>query len=325
MSDDGRNSQVMPTQDSDISWPVLRQIVHDWAGASAELDEVKLLDGGNVATTAAIHTKKGDRAVLKITQHRIDRAYADEAHQLTMLRQMGLPAPQVYRCEIGTLDRPFSYLLMEFRDGVDLARAKAATTAEEFDVIQVQLAGLVRHLHGHTDTHYRRVAAPEAAEPKRFDEWGTLFRDVYDPIWHEAERNGHLPPKCRRTVGKVHERLPQLLARDDRPRLLHGDLWSANVLVSKNPDDGKWEISAILDPACRYGDAECEIAYLELFHTVTPAFLRAYLGEKHLPNDYHRVRKPIYQLYEMLNHLQLFGPEYLKPTLTAVERVAPLV
>jgi fructosamine-3-kinase len=58
---------------------------------------------------------------------------------------------------------------------------------------------------------------------------------------------------------------------------------------------------------------------------VTPAFLRAYQQAERLPSDYHRVRKPVYQLYEMLNHLRVFGVEYLKPTLAAIERVAPLV
>jgi fructosamine-3-kinase len=314
----------MALADGDISWQVLRQIVHDWAGASAELDEVKAMDGGHVATTVGLHTKAGDRAVLKLTQHRADRTYADEAHQLELLRKIGIPTPRVYGCEIGTLDSPFSYLLLEFREGIDLAHAKTACSPEEFDVLQGELAGLVRHLHAHTETHYFRVTA-DAANCKRHDSWAKLYHEAYDPIWHEAEKNGHLPPKCRKLVAKIHERLAPLLARSDQPRLLHGDLWSSNILVKKDETDAKWHVAAILDPLARYGDAECEIAYLELFHTVTPAFMRAYLGDKHLPNEYHRVRKPIYHLYEMLNHLQLFGPEYLKPTLAAIVKVAPLV
>ncbi len=312
----------MAFQDTDISWQVLRQIVHDWAGAGAELDEVKPLDGGNVSNTVALHTTAGDRAVLKITQHRINRAHADEAEQLDLLRRMGLPAPAVYRCEIGTLDRPFSYLLMELCDGVDLSRAKSACPAEAFEVLQGELAGFVRHLHAHTDTHYHRLTL--IGHPRQFETWASLYRELFDPIWREVESNGHLPLKSRKVVGKIHDRLSQLLSHDDCPRLLHGDLWSSNILVSES-GDGSWHVRAILDPACRYGHAECELAYLELFHTVTGAFLRAYQGDKHLPNEYHRVRKPVYQMYELLNHLQLFGPEYLKPTLAAIEKVTQLV
>jgi fructosamine-3-kinase len=314
----------MSLADSDISWQVLRQIVHDWAGTAAELAEVKTLDGGSVATTVALHTKTGDRAVLKVTQHRIDRTYADEAHQLDLLREIGVPTPQVYRSETGTLERPFSYLLMEHLDAIDLAHAKASCTPEQFDPLQTQLAELVRLMHSQIGSGFHRISAAEAT-CKRFDTWPAMFRDGFDPIWHEAERNGHLPPKLRKVVAKIHERLGTLLAHNKTPRLLHGDLWSSNILCRQDPTTGGWKIVAILDPACRYGDAECELAYLELFHTVTPTFMRAYLGDKHLPGDYHRVRKPIYHLYEMLNHLQMFGQEYLKPTIAAIERVAPLV
>jgi fructosamine-3-kinase len=308
---------------SDISWPMLRQIVRDWAGADAELDEVKLLDGGSIATTVVLHLRSGERAVLKLTQHRVDRAYADEAHQLKLLRDIGVPTPAVYRSDTGSLDNPFSYLLMEFKEGIDLARARAQCTPDEFAAVQGHLAAIVQVIHAQTHEHFHRVCCDGSS--KRFEGWAQLFREAYDPIWAEAERVGHLPSKARKQVARLHERLPQLLAHADRPRLLHGDLWSSNILVKKDQIDGEWRVTAILDPACRYGDVECELAYLELFHTVNGNFLRSYLGDKHLATDYHRVRKPIYHLYELLNHLQLFGPEYLKPTLAAVERVSHLV
>lgn len=311
----------MTMQDTDVSWPVLRQIVHDWAGSRVELDEVRRMDGGSVATTMVLRTSADDRAVLKLTPHRVDLAYLDEAHQLGVLRKLGLPAPEVFRCDVGSLDRPFSYLLMEFREGVDLAHAKQACTPEQFDALQAELAALVRTLHAETHTHYHRLTA---GAPTTFDSWPTLYRAVFEPIWHEAEKSGHLPPKTRKLVGRIHDRLPALLGHDDCPRLLHGDLWSSNILA-KPGDDGAWHVSAILDPYCKFGHTECELAYLELFHTVNGAFMRAYQGDEHLPNEYHRVRKPVYHLYELLNHLQLFGHEYLKPTLAAVERVSHLV
>ena len=308
----------------DISWQVLRQIVHEWAGAAADLAELKPLEGGSVSNTLAVTTTAGDRAVLKITPYRVDRTYADEAMQLNLLRDAGVPAPQVYRWEVGTLDHPFSYLLMEFVEGVDLPTAKNCCSPDDFDQVQAELAGIVLKLHSNTSTHYQRLTHDET---KRYESWPACYRDIYDGIWHEVEKLPAplaLPPKSRKIVAKVHERLDRLLAHADQPRLVHWDIWGNNLLLRQR-DGGRWHVAALLDPACKYAHCEAELAYMELFHTVTPAFMRAYQQSRRLPAEYHHVRKPIYQLYEMLNHLRAFGHEYVKPTLAAVEKVAPLV
>ena len=314
----------MPAMPVDISWQVLRQIVRDWAGTSADLAEVKPLDGGSVSTTLALTTTTGEQAVLKITPHRVDRSYADEALQLNLLREVGVPAPRVYRWEIGTLDHPFSYLLMEFVEGSDLPTVRERCPVDAFDRVQAELAEIVLRLHANTSTHYMRLTHQE---PRRFENWAACYREIYDGIWHDVEKlTGPcaLPTKVRKTVGKVHERLERLLAHGDKPRLVHWDIWGNNLLLRPG-DDGAWHVAALLDPACKYAHCEAELAYMEQFNTVTPAFLRTYQRVDRLPSEYHRVRKPVYQLYEMLNHLRVFGHEYLKPTLAAVEKVAPLV
>ena len=152
-----------------------------------------------------------------------------------------------------------------------------------------------------------------------FSSWSAFYRHVYDPIWHEVEKSSFLPIKCRKQIARVHEKLDRLLAHDDCPRLVHWDIWSTNILC--RPDvDGRWRVVALLDPNCKFAHAEAEIAYMELFHTITPAFMKAYQQARRLPDSYHRVRKPIYQLYPLVNHVHLFGQEYLKPLLSAVEK-----
>ena len=68
-----------------------------------------------------------------------------------------------------------------------------------------------------------------------------------------------------------------------------------------------------------------ELAYLDLFHTTTPVFTKAYQHDRKLPPEYHQVRKPIYQLYPMINHVHLFGQDYLKQLLAMTDRTASLV
>lgn len=314
-------SDRMTPHEVDISWQVLRGIARGWAGDDAELEAVTPLAGGSINVTLALGLKDSRKAVLKITPHRVDKAHADEAWQLALLREAGMPVPEVYSYKIGSLDHPFSYILMEFVEGVDLAAAKAACTPQQFEALQTELAELMLRLHATTGTHYMRV---HGGEPTKYTSWPECYRAIYDPIWHEVEKSGVLPVKCRKQVGKVHERLDRLIAHTDCPRLVHWDLWSTNMMA--RPDaDGNWHIAALLDPNCKYAHCEQELAYLELFHTVTPAFLKAYQQVRKLPPEYHQIRKPVYQLYSMLNHLRLFGQEYMKPTLAAIERVGQVM
>ena len=312
----------MSVADGDISWAMLRSIVRRWAGTDTDVDTVARLEGGHVNTTLLLTLADGARAVLKISPHRVNREFACEAHQLDLLRGLGVPTPAVYECSLGSLEHPFSYLLMEFVEGVDLAKAKAAATPDEFDAIQSELADLLLRVHATTGPAYRRVL-DGATDAPAHDAWPGFYRTVYDGIWHAVEKASVLPVKCRKTVARVHERLARLIAHDDRPRLVHGDVWSTNILVKPTPVG--WRVTALLDPMCKYAHAEAELAYLELFHTSTPAFLRAYQRDARLPTDYHRVRKHVYHLYELLNHVHLFGQEYVKPTIAAAERLAPLV
>ncbi|WP_455223250.1 fructosamine kinase family protein [Kaarinaea lacus] len=86
--------------------------------------------------------------------------------------------------------------------------------------------------------------------------------------------------------------------------LLHGDLWSGNYAID---DDGR---PVIFDPAVYYGDREADMAMTELFGGFSQRFYSAYNEAYPLDNGY-RVRKTLYNLYHVLNHLNLFGGGYL--------------
>ena len=88
------------------------------------------------------------------------------------------------------------------------------------------------------------------------------------------------------------------------PSLLHGDLWSGNYAVDK------YGTPYIFDPAVYYGDRETDIAMTELFGGFPTLFYRAYEEAFPLDQDYHK-RKKLYNLYHILNHLNLFGGGYL--------------
>jgi fructosamine-3-kinase len=311
------------SQHDDISWETLRRITREWAGDSAELSEVRPLVGGCINTTLLLKTKAGDCAVLKISPHRVNREYAREARQLELFRSIGLPSPRIHAVHVADLDNPDSYLLMECLPGVPFNVARQACSPEEYDTLQQHLAELIAVLHATTAEQYGRVG--DGAEPQpTYASWPAFFRAIYEPILPVVDAMHVIPIRQRKVLSKLDERLERLLAHGDVPRLAHGDLWSTNLLADRD-GDGRWHVSGILDPNCKYAHHEYELAYLDLFHTSTPAFKKAYRAHFPLSDDYHKLRKPIYQLYPLLNHVQLFGHEYVKPLLAAIDKVAPLV
>lgn len=87
------------------------------------------------------------------------------------------------------------------------------------------------------------------------------------------------------------------------PSLLHGDLWSGNYSYDEmgNP--------VLFDPAVYYGDRETDIAMTELFGGFPANFYSAYRHDYPLDSGYN-IRKVVYNLYHVLNHLNLFGGNY---------------
>jgi fructosamine-3-kinase len=109
-----------------------------------------------------------------------------------------------------------------------------------------------------------------------------------------------------RRIEKLIERLDDILPRRPKPALLHGDLWSGNALPSI--DDGRSRI-AVIDPACSIGDGWADIAMMRLFGGFAPECYEAYAD---VNRDHESVdrRVAVYQLYHLLNHVNLFGRGY---------------
>lgn len=305
------------SQSDGVSWPVAERIVKGWLGPSAKLDELSLLTGGVVNTTVAVRAD-GRRAVLKISQHRVNREYEREAADLRRLRILDIPVPEIYDSRTGSLEDPNSFLLIEYVEGTSLRELMKSGEASKLDSVQSDLLDIVTKLHSETDDTFGKIRG------ERFSNWPAFYRSLIAPVVEEANKIGHLPAKTTKVIHRVFDRLDDLVATDDKPRLLHGDLWGGNILCRKN-EAGVWRIVAIIDPELRFGHAESELAYLDLFKTVTADFRKAYHQRFHVGDEYHRVRKPVYQLFALVNQYQLRGPDFAPPLIEAAEKVAWLV
>ena len=136
------------------------------------------------------------------------------------------------------------------------------------------------------------------------DDWITFFREQrLEYQFSLAASNGF--------TGELQALGEQLLDNlgaffieyEPEPSLLHGDLWGGNWGATNGRP-------IIFDPAVHYGDRECDIAMTKLFGGYGRAFYEAYHSAWPLA-DGCEARQLIYQLYHVLNHLNLFGASYL--------------
>lgn len=144
------------------------------------------------------------------------------------------------------------------------------------------------------------------------DKWIPFFRDCrLRPQLKVAER--YLDQRDRKLADSLLEHLDQYLIEPEAPSLIHGDLWAGNVMTGS--DGRAW----IIDPAAYYGHPEADLAMTELFGGFSPAFYDSYFACSKIEGGY-QDRKDIYNLYHLLNHLNLFGISYLSSVQRVIRR-----
>jgi fructosamine-3-kinase len=142
-------------------------------------------------------------------------------------------------------------------------------------------------------------------------------RNVPDKTWAEFYRRRRLEPQLQRAVERglmsaaVQRGLERLLATledlvgpAEPPARLHGDLWCGNVLVDQTGGP------CLIDPAVHGGHREMDLAMMHLFGGFSPRVFDAY-AEAYPLSPGHGERIPLYQLYPLLVHVNLFGRSYL--------------
>ena len=131
--------------------------------------------------------------------------------------------------------------------------------------------------------------------------------------WRDSWAEFFLECRLRPQASKAGIALPAIRLLDNHnpaPALLHGDLWNGNVGFTK-------EGPVVFDPAVYYGDREADLAMTELFGGFPREFYDAY-GRAYALDAGYEKRKHVYNLYHLLNHLNLFGATYQAQTEAAL-------
>lgn len=150
---------------------------------------------------------------------------------------------------------------------------------------------------------------------RRSSSWGDSWRDVRLRPQLDLGRKNGLKASLLEKGERLVEAVPRLLSgHAPAASLLHGDLWGGNAgfLAGGAP--------VLFDPAVYWGDRETDLAMTELFGGFPPAFYSAYAEAAPLDAGY-AARKPLYNLYHVLNHANLFGGGYAPQAERMIDRL----
>jgi fructosamine-3-kinase len=256
------------------------------------LADARRLSGGSLSEVVRLRLADGRDLVAKSFRPESIVQPAGEAEMLRALAEAGVPTPEVVAV------------------GDDLlVMAAVPADGRLSGRVWTRLADILAKLHTPSN---ERFGWP------RSHAFGNIVinneRNVDWPIfWGEQRLACHLPfleldlaQRLERLLSGLDAHLPEA----PRTALLHGDLWGGNVLVSSG------QVTALIDPACYYGDPEVDIAMLTLFDNPPQSFFDSLALEPGW-----RKRLPLYRLWPLLVHLRLFGAGYREPVEDALNQL----
>lgn len=268
------------------------------------ISSAKPVSGGSINEAFRVESDRGS-FFLKMNRSAPAGFFEKEAEGLKLLKSAdtGLRVPEVLLSAEATDNRP-AFLLMEF--------IEEGRSGDSFD-FGVELAEL--HMHGadrfglETDNYIGSLPQRN----RQHDDWSAFFAEErIGPQLRMAVDSGKLAGSTNKNFRRMAARLDDIFPFTD-PSLLHGDFWGGNYLFDS---DGR---AVLIDPAVYYGHPEADLAFTKLFGGFAGAFYSGYDSVSPLEPEFHD-RVPVYNLYPLLVHVNLFGGHYISQARSILEQ-----
>lgn len=288
-------------------YPSLKAALTGCFGSGVVVTRSERLSGGDINDARCLKLSSGEELFVK-SNTSANRAFFEAEEQglraIAATDTIGTP-----RVLARGVDGDTSFLMLEMvRGGPRNSRFWERFGQQLSALHSADTSGLVPGFGFPADNFIG--AAPQHNSPR--ERWVDFFR-VCRLTPQLAMARHWFDARTLERFERLLSRLEILLPEPEAPSLLHGDLWSGNFLVG--PDGLAW----LIDPAAYVGHAEADLAMSELFGGFSPTFYAAYREANPLEPGY-RERRDLYNLYHLLNHLNLFGGGYLGAVLETLRR-----
>ncbi len=272
---------------------------------SVTIESSRSVGGGCINQTQVLTLSNGETVFLKQNDHPPDGMFEKEARGLNLMREApnGPRIPKVVALPEETDPK---FLLLEFIE-------EGAPGNGYYRRFGQALAAMHRVTQEHYGLDHDNFIGSTVQKNSPEKDALVFFREHRLGFQQKLARDRELlPAGCDKKIDQLCDRLDQFLdLSGEQPALVHGDLWSGNTFADTAGQ------SCLVDPAVHFGLRETDLAMTELFGRLPQPFYDAY-REAFPQNPGYEERKSIYNLYHLLNHLNLFGGSYLGSVTTTV-------
>ena len=270
-----------------------------------KIKSMSSLSGGCISDAYKLTTIEGSNYLLKYYPGISDDMFEKEANGLRELAK-----PNAIRIpEVLSVDK--DYILLEFIS----SGSKKKNFFEDFGRKFAEMHKYSADEFGFYEDNYigsnPQINIPDKNEKTNWVSFYFNKRILFQIKL--AEKLGNATPELRKSILKLEEKIEEIIrTSEEKPSLLHGDLWSGNYMVDENGG------AVLIDPAVYYGHREADLGMTKLFGGFASEFYKSY-NDTYPLDDGYEYRENIYKLYHVLNHLNLFGGGYYSQAISLIK------